>query len=404
MNEYDKYLSYDTELATEHEKKETKHATRTRSKNIFYFLFCLKTISLKMYSNRAQLEPTLSQEYKRLLYINEIKNITHINFYKYHNILNTLFIDMANYILTLRDGGNRDKILIDLEPSHYIWLQYNSINSKRIRSLIKDYLKDDKIYNVAVDVGEEYVIVRDNNIKNRNINNEMKFKISKERMTALKIRGTSEQIAIMVLRYQCLVPRINNWSMPLKYYKHIYEYENIKLEGFSSPLDSQLMLIADDAKFCSLFLDTDEVFGSVGSFFDLDYEPESISLNPPHSINIVDKVIEKTLEWKNAKVIYNLPCWISESYKKLDYNRIRKVFFRDGGFYYESEGMVIMPITCLYMYLLRVNFEEEVIGSVRPNKYMFEQFKQGNKLGSVKYCEAKELSNQIIDDSIKLLS
>ena len=56
---------------------------------------------------------------------------------------------------------------------------------------------------------------------------------------------------------------------------------DVRMELFASPLNARF------GKFCSLFPDTDKVFGSVGSFFKVDLEPGSYQAFPPREGRVV---------------------------------------------------------------------------------------------------------------------
>lgn len=358
-------------------------------------------------TKKTNIDNMLSQEYKRFLYINEMKNIHHSNSYEYLNSLDALFIDMANHIRTLNDRDKIDKVLINLKDTHPIWeqftkrMKYKRMNGdpSSLKSLINSYLQDSRTFDVSISKIYNSISVKVPG------SDPIKFKIPKRRLEVLQKKGSLKQIALMILRYQCLVPRGNHWNIPLKFYKHIYEHEGVRLEGFSSPLNSQLTLIADDVNFCSLFPDTDEVFGSIGSFFDLDYEPESISFNPPYTEYIINEGIKKTLTWKNTKVIYNLPHWTNmEGYDRLNDLDVPLMSYGPGEFYYESEGKKIMFKGSHYMYALRTDNPEQVFNSIRPTEFMVKDYEQNGRLTHTQYHEAEELSQEIISDSLKLLS
>ena len=131
-------------------------------------------------------------------------------------------------------------------------------------------------------------------------------------------------ILIVILRYECIVQGGNNWNIPFNWYQYAYNKYNIVLEGFSSPLNSQLILLNNDAQFCSLFKDTDEVFGSVGSLFDLDiknflqknYDDDnikSITIHPPYIPYLLEQMTDLIERWlktvPNIRIFAGMPGW-----------------------------------------------------------------------------------------------
>lgn len=348
----------------------------------------------------------LSAEYKRLLYVTEIrdlgKNLGNVRrSYEFLNSLDALIIDMANHIKSNPSISN-DRVLADLPLGYNVWRQYKKrVNSKKmtdmskeIRTKIREYLSDKSVYDVKIIFKRNTLIVKgyQQSKDNRRIieNRQFKINIPTKRLEALRRKGSDEEIAIMVLRYQCMVPRGNHWNIPLKFYKYIYEHEGVRLEGFSSPLNSQLMLIADDINFCSLFPDTDKVFGSVGSFFDIS-EPEAISFNPPYTEYIINEGIKKTLTWKDTKVIYNLPCWTDmEGYDLLDDMNTPKKYYGNGEFYYEENLRKIMFHGKHLMYCVNVSNPEGVFDSIRPTREMVEDFRKNGRLTSTEYVDLEE--------------
>ena len=90
-----------------------------------------------------------------------------------------------------------------------------------------------------------------------------------------------------------------HWSIPHKVYKYLNNTYNINYVGFASPLN---ICKIEGIKFCSIFKDTDEVFGSLGSFFNID-----INYNQDHELlrakkweAIINKIIDKPVITRRA--------------------------------------------------------------------------------------------------------
>jgi hypothetical protein len=100
------------------------------------------------------------------------------------------------------------------------------------------------------------------------------------------------RITAMLMRYASLVPGGQQWCLPARAYDLLASKYGADLEGFASPINSQMLRI-DRGAYCSLFADTDTYFGSRGSFFDVDLTGHVAIINPPYVIDIMDEVVNK---------------------------------------------------------------------------------------------------------------
>lgn len=102
------------------------------------------------------------------------------------------------------------------------------------------------------------------------------------RLGLLLTLASLEEIVVMVLRYCCLLPRGQQWSVPTNIYRFFIEKYGVTIEGFASPINSQIIAIDRNLHFCSIFYDVDRPFGSLGSFFDQDFNNKRVIINPPY--------------------------------------------------------------------------------------------------------------------------
>ena len=166
--------------------------------------------------------------------------------------------------------------------------------------------------------------------------------------TMLRIGGEVATLAAS-LRYEVLSTGGQQWGLPRAHVKYLYEAFNVRNEAFASPLNSRLMGMPD-AHFCSLFLDTDEVFGSIGDFFSID-NASVIStkgnwvVNPPFVEKILEQAAVKCLEileLQGAKApvfFYIMPAWVdSNTYNMLHNSKYCAAELRlePGTYYYET--------------------------------------------------------------------
>jgi len=128
----------------------------------------------------------------------------------------------------------------------------------------------------------------------------------------------------MILRYSIFDMSNQQWSIGDNLYEDISEIFNISFEMFASPLNFNMNM------FCSIFLDTDHIFGSIGSFYNLTVEKlllqniKGVFFNPPYlpllmkqctsqCINILDEMNKFS---KDFTIISFLPNWADADYIK----------------------------------------------------------------------------------------
>jgi len=146
------------------------------------------------------------------------------------------------------------------------------------------------------------------------------------------------QIVKCVLRYECLALGGQQMCFPKAWYALLYNEFGVRIEGFASPFNSQLMLIAAPTgqpfHFCSLFPDTDRPFGSIGDFGALDRAALTrlagapgkwppIAINPPFIEAIMSAAVDRIADWLAAPiaergpqfhVFAGFPAWSDSDY------------------------------------------------------------------------------------------
>jgi hypothetical protein len=119
------------------------------------------------------------------------------------------------------------------------------------------------------------------------------YTFPREMLIELLSRGSPEELACVCLRYACILQQAQQWAKANKFYDIFVNKYGGTLEGFSSPLNSRIILQSKTAKFCSLFPDVDRPFGSVGSFFDQDLVGKVSTIHPPFVSSLFDRMLEK---------------------------------------------------------------------------------------------------------------
>lgn len=126
----------------------------------------------------------------------------------------------------------------------------------------------------------------------------------------------------MILRYSIFDTSNQQWSIGINLYEHISYLFDIGFEMFASPLNFNMNM------FCSIFLDTDKIFGSCGSFYNLSLERllnqniKGVIFNPPYlpilmkhttimCINLLEKMDNINVDFT---IISFLPNWIDADY------------------------------------------------------------------------------------------
>ena len=128
----------------------------------------------------------------------------------------------------------------------------------------------------------------------------------------------------MLLRYSIFDTSSQQWSIGIDLYETISELFDISFETFASPLNFNMY------RFCSLFYDTDSIFGSVGSFYNLTCEHlllnniKGVFFNPPYlpilmekcSLQCLNLLDEMNKKHKDFTVFSFLPNWTDADYIK----------------------------------------------------------------------------------------
>lgn len=201
-------------------------------------------------------------------------------------------------------------------------------------------------------------------------------RISTERFNILMKYGTPKQILIAALRYESVINTSQQWHISLDCYREYIEKYDVDIEGFASPFNSQILLLHSNPKFCSLFKDTDEIFGSLGDFFNQTFINHSVSVNPPFIISILDKMADKCIkecelaENTNNKVRFFIimAAWRdSYAYKTLTYSKYMKYmielypnkhFYNDSNYLEYGEPKKIIAKFSSVIFVLSYGFDD----------------------------------------------
>ena len=158
---------------------------------------------------------------------------------------------------------------------------------------------------------------------------------------------TKDNLTVLFLRYSTLINRGQQWALPQDQFDHLSKKYGVNYEGFASPLNSGLYSIG--GSYCSLFKDTDEIFGSLGNFFNQklytnlegdneiygrkNNEIKKWIVNPPFIISVLGQTSDKILNdlsiasdlCVDMMVVYIMPSWTDfDGYTKIQNSKYLK--------------------------------------------------------------------------------
>lgn len=165
------------------------------------------------------------------------------------------------------------------------------------------------------------------------------------------------------LRYASIYAETRHIGPPQKVYDLFYDW-GIRNEGFASPFNARL-LGKPDAQFYSLFKDTDEIFGSAGSFFKLrrPENPGHWCLDPPFTSEIMTKVDHILKDWLATHKTLSFLLIIPESHSPANPPDETVTLKKDIHHYEGLEG-VLKPLpvnVCIHRYGQFDDFSAEAI-------------------------------------------
>jgi hypothetical protein len=198
--------------------------------------------------------------------------------------------------------------------------------------------------------------------------------ISQARMRLLRQYGTPCEIATCAVRYSSIVSGGQQWNIPRSVYKLLVTKYGVTLEGFASPINSQTLPFRAEypsIRFCSLFPDVDEPFGSVGSFFEANRVGITSTVNPPYVLDIMDKTAERVLSelaradaaGSPTRVFLTVPNWSDvEYYRSMMASKYleKAMIHEPGKYYYEDSNNGDIPVKAYFastFFILSTNCE-----------------------------------------------
>jgi hypothetical protein len=283
----------------------------------------------------------LQREYARWLVIERITGYLnkrahgHNNQYEMLNIFERFLLRMASVPRIL--GVHTDAVFVSVTREHSLYRSFVSETNKKNLLRSRAATRAASVY--IQEAIEEFLHVQVRHADVHATLEECVFRcedftrtLPQERIDALFRRARMHDmmdredivttITTMLLRYACILCRGQQWNLPREWYEFVHAEYDVSIEAFASPINSQLMLIDDGTQFCSLFPDTDAVFGSLGSVFTLQpehVEGRTVAANPPYVIEIMDNAsicIQSWLAQARVCVLFNVVDWTDAKYYK----------------------------------------------------------------------------------------
>lgn len=162
--------------------------------------------------------------------------------------------------------------------------------------------------------------------------------------------GSCAAAAAVAVRYAALAPAGQQWGLPRAHVDFLYREWGVRTEAFASPLNSRLLGLPG-ARFCSLFLDTDAVFGSAGDFFACDALPGAWVVNPPFVEALLTAAAHKCLAALAGPSPPPAVFFVGPDWRDAEFHRLlsasalcaAKLTLEPGNYYYESPDGARVP-------------------------------------------------------------
>ena len=180
---------------------------------------------------------------------------------------------------------------------------------------------------------------------------DFKKQVSRSRMRELK-KFEKKDVVRCALRYGLIISNSQQWSLPSAQYDILYNKYGVRYEGFASPFNSKLL---GRGKFCSLFEDTDAVFGSIGGFFKTDMATDNVqcwAVNPPYidkmlinsAAHILKNMSNASKNERSLFVFFIMPGWFDSKafsmLKKSKYCKRVEILKRGKHFYEHNDSTI----------------------------------------------------------------
>jgi len=188
-------------------------------------------------------------------------------------------------------------------------------------------------------------------------------RVDPDRLALLRSRANDDAIIRMIIRYSSMMPAGQQWSIPDAVYDVLVNDFGADIEAFASPLNSRMM--SRGGNYFSLFRDTDEPFGSRGSFFEgarRDMPGHVSVVNPPFTPDVMERAISQCIDIcesggskSDTTMIIIVPNWTdADFHSRLLSSRCLQAWkvIPRGNAYFESDSAVIITKFDIAVFIL----------------------------------------------------
>jgi hypothetical protein len=283
----------------------------------------LKYFSKSIFQNKKSFNITLSNILSSWVFSQYLKTFNgFFPIYKDLKLIIDIFKDLSQ-----TEVSNK-YVLFELEFKTF----YDKIKNKK-------YLMENsniQIYTKKRKIGNKFFLVYDcdfvTNIKFKNINFNIKdFRILKNNYIKLKriykgdIKLFDFNLWIILLRYHILGSNNHQLGISPKVINNLVKDFNLSHELFASPINCTL------DSFCSIYVDIEKYFGSVGNFFKYELKSGFYTFNPPYQVDIIENGFNRLFYYlehcKNIGFFITVPIWDNEG--KSNFNINEKIKYND---------------------------------------------------------------------------
>ncbi len=254
--------------------------------------------------NVNNVEACLDISYRKYLTIKSLEDLVEksASAYELHNIL-------EKYLITSYPKLKDDSAMVVMKKQ---------LSDKKMPS---DILEKIETVLAATPVSDNANLVVDKDSRTTLRYGVFEFSMPTYRYDLLLSRGSDEQILESALELASLMPGSQQWAIPLEDYQKLIDKHGPVIECFTSPFNSQNMRLGDYS-FCSL-IPCDNVFGSIGNFFDVDFSNtnQTLIVNPPFVETILEAAAKKCLEMladdSHKSIVFYGPGWTDSKFYEL---------------------------------------------------------------------------------------
>lgn len=249
--------------------------------------------------------------------------------FKDTSILELTLMDFTKYDTTIENPREKVKIILEKFTEYYGDQYKNLVNYKKsqfylnektnytvTKKFITQERNNDKVnfykYNIKIHFGIK-------NEKLENILNNILIPINVyEKMVSVYTGNKEiidELIWSIIFRYQLLGSNNHQLGILPNIIDNMIKDYNTDFECFASSINFTLN------KYCSVYYDLEQYFGSKGNFFNTDIIEGNYTFNPPYQKKIIDdgiyKILNSLKNTKNLTFFLTIPVWDKEGQKEL---------------------------------------------------------------------------------------